>query len=194
MSLKHPDKNFFFKLRKRWLKRIPTKRKLIKNKYLGFISHRLHDRRLWRFDHHSVPIACGIGVFVAFLPIPFQMVLSVIIGLFARANLLLCIALVWISNPITMGPILYFCYKVGEVFIKPSSKALSKHAQSSDIFSQLNIIWQPLILGCFICAAIAGLGSYLIIRIYFWFYKIYLKYKHNQKLKKSQEEKSKIKQ
>ena len=191
MSLKHPKKKFFFNLRKRWLKFIPTKRKIIKSKYLKFISHRLHDRRLWRLDNHSVPVACGIGFFVAFIPIPFQMVLSVVIGLFLRANLLLCAALVWITNPITMGPIFYFCYRIGQWALGSAKVGLPKKLDPSNLFNQLHLIWQPFILGCFICAVIAGVGAYSVLRLYFLFYKTHLKHKHTQKLMHNNQNKPK---
>lgn len=182
MSLKHPKKKFFFNLRKRWLKFIPTKRKIIQTKQLRFIAHRLHDRRLWRFDHHSVPIACGIGVFLSFMPIPFQMIVSIIIGIFARANLLLCVVLVWISNPVTLGPILYFSYRIGKWILGSPEVDFPKQLDAGDLFHQLHLVWQPLILGCFVCGIIAGVGVYLILKIYFMFYTIHLKRKHAKKL------------
>ena len=50
---------------------------------------------------------------MAFLPVPFQMVLAALGALWRRVNLPLAVALICITNPLTMAPAFYLCYKVG---------------------------------------------------------------------------------
>jgi uncharacterized protein (DUF2062 family) len=49
-----------------------------------------------------------VGLFCAFIPVPFQMLLAAPSAIIFSANLPVSIALVWITNPITMPPIFFF--------------------------------------------------------------------------------------
>ena len=62
--------------------------------------------------------ALFIGMWVAMLPIvSIQMIVVFLIALIIRANLPVIVALQWISNPFTMGPIYFADYKIGmEIF------------------------------------------------------------------------------
>ena len=57
-------------------------------------------------------------MWVAMLPIvSIQMIVVFLIALIIRANLPVIVALQWISNPFTMGPIYFADYKIGmEIF------------------------------------------------------------------------------
>ena len=81
------------------------------NKYLRFILKRVgHKPYLWEFNRREVVMATWIGVFWAMVPMPFQMIPAVIMSVVFRANILVAIAWVWLSNPFTMLPIFYFEY------------------------------------------------------------------------------------
>jgi len=62
--------------------------------------------------------ALFLGMWIAMLPIvSIQMFVVFILAILVRANLPLIVALQWISNPFTMGPIYFADYKIGmEVF------------------------------------------------------------------------------
>jgi uncharacterized protein (DUF2062 family) len=57
------------------------------------------------------------GLFCAFLPMPFQIIPAVLGAIYFRVNLPLCIALVWLSNPVTLIPILYIAYWLGSAVL-----------------------------------------------------------------------------
>lgn len=77
-----------------------------------FAPH-LSDPSLWHLNRRSVAGAMYWGLFCAFLPIPFQFLPAALGAIFFRVNLPLCIALVWLSNPLTAIPILYIAYGLG---------------------------------------------------------------------------------
>ena len=99
---------------KKTLKRLsPDPETLRNHKHLGWLSKHLHDRSLWNFNRRSISKAFAVGLFCAFVPVPFQMILAAPAAVIFSANLPLSVALVWITNPVTMPPIYYGCYKLG---------------------------------------------------------------------------------
>ena len=59
----------------------------------------LQEPELWHLHRRSVSGAVFIGMFCAFMPIPFQMVVAASLAVFSRCNLPISVALVWITNP-----------------------------------------------------------------------------------------------
>jgi uncharacterized protein (DUF2062 family) len=81
---------------------------------------------------HRLAMGVAIAMFVTFTPtIGLQMALVVGLAWLFKANKLVGVPLVWISNPATMVPILYGCYWVGK-------KILGGPGISADWFSTLN--------------------------------------------------------
>lgn len=105
------------------------------------------------------------------LPIPFQMLLAAYLAYRLAANLPIAVALVWISNPFTI-PAIYFCqYKLGSIIfgnqVPDPGFELSVHW----FYQQINAIWQPFLLGAFICALVGSLLGYMIVNR-FWVWKV----------------------
>lgn len=83
-----------------------------------------HRQRLTRFVYHDLlhaddppqrlALGMAIGMFVAFTPtIGFQMVVAGFLSWLLRGNQVVSVAVVWISNPATMVPIFWYCYRIG---------------------------------------------------------------------------------
>ena len=73
----------------------------------------LQNPEIWHFHRRSVAGAAFIGLFVSFLPIPMHMLIAAAIAIATRCNLPLAVGLVWVNNPLTMGPLYFFAYKLG---------------------------------------------------------------------------------
>lgn len=91
------------------------------------------------------------------------MVFAAIAALWLRANLPLSIALVWVSNPLTMPPIFYSCYKLGSYLLQTPELAFEFEASWQWLNTGLVQIWQPFLLGCFIFGLFFGLLGYLLV-------------------------------
>ncbi len=157
---------------KKTLKRYtPDHKKIKEHKHLQWLGDHIHSPSLWYFNRKSISKAFAVGLFCAFIPVPFQMVLAAIGAVIFSSNLALSIALVWITNPITMPPIFYGTYKLGALILGTEVK---EFIFSFDyLLSAFAQIWQPFLLGCFISAAVSSFVGYWAIQLaYRWiFYK-----------------------
>ncbi|WP_432798399.1 DUF2062 domain-containing protein [Poriferisphaera sp. WC338] len=83
-----------------------------------WLTPRYWFRRLvkLRATPHDVAMGSSIGVFVAFTPtIGLQMVIAGVLATLMRTSRPAAIIPVWISNPVTMGPIFAITYWVGKL-------------------------------------------------------------------------------
>lgn len=93
----------------RWYKRyLPTKDWVRKQRILGPLRHRLLDEDLWHLHRRSLSGAFFVGLFCAWLPIPMQTLVAAVIALAGRVHLPISVGLVFVTNPITMGPMFIF--------------------------------------------------------------------------------------
>jgi uncharacterized protein (DUF2062 family) len=119
----------------------------------------LHQPDVWHLDRRSVSGACAVGLFVAWVPLPIQMVLAATLALLFRVNLPLSVALVWIANPLTMGPMYWYAWHLGALLLDMSALAVEFESTFAWLTASLNKVWKPLSLGCLILGtASAGVG------------------------------------
>ncbi len=156
---------------KRYFKRyIPTADKLKKNKALSLLGSQIHDPELWHLHRFSVAKAFFNGIFWAAIPIPLQMLCAAFFAVPLKANIPLSVALVWVSNPITMPFVFYANYMIGKLVI--NSDSTSEFQLSVEwMWNQLSEIWLPLYVGSLISGIVAGTISYFLI-LAIWRYKV----------------------
>lgn len=134
------------------------------HKHLRIFGRLLHDPNLFHLNRRSVSGAFALGLFNAFVPVPFQMVLSAAGAILFRVNLPIAVGLVWITNPVTMPPIFYFCYLVGTWILGTPVSDVQFSISLHWLGSELARIWQPFLLGCFVCGVIAAIAGYVLMR------------------------------
>lgn len=114
----------------------------------------LHDPCLWHLNRRSVTRAVFIGIATAFIPLPIHMLVAAALSVFVRCNLALAVALVWISNPFTIPPVFYACFRVGNWLLGRAHAPAGFAFTLRGIADGMATSWQPLLLGCAVC----GLG------------------------------------
>ena len=125
----------------------------------------LHDPNLWHLNRRSVAGGAAVGLFCAFVPIPFQMVLAAAIAIIARVNLPIAAAGVWVSNPFTMPPLFYFAYRVGKSLLgMEGGNGFHFELSFAWLGSELEAVWAPFLLGCFVLGSISALFAYMLVR------------------------------
>jgi hypothetical protein len=129
----------------------------------------IYSGNLWHINRYSASMAFFVGPFVAFLPVPGQMLIAALAAIRLRCNLPLSVGLVWITNPLTAPAILYLAYRVGALVlgVPPGMPAFS--LSWSWLSSELGSIWQPLLLGCLLLGLFSGsLGYFVINNLWRW--------------------------
>lgn len=148
-------------------KYLPHPDKVKNNRYLNVFGPVIHEPQLWHLTRHSVAKAFMVGLFFAFWPVPFQMVLAAGVAILVRANLPLSVALVWITNPVTMPFLFGLAYYVGGLVLGHETGQLSFELSWAWLEQNLAGLWQPFLLGCGICAIVAGFIGYFAMGL-FW--------------------------
>lgn len=74
----------------------------------------IFNRELWHPCRETVASGLGIGLFMAMLPIPGQMLLAAMAAMRLRANVAIAIAACWVTNPATQ----FFIMRQQELFGK----------------------------------------------------------------------------
>jgi uncharacterized protein (DUF2062 family) len=142
---------------------------------------------------HRLALGVAIGMFVAFTPtIGLQTILAVGLAALLRANKLICIPLVWVTNPVTGVPIYALCYRLGAGLIGshphppqehigpvmgPAEQVLSQGLGRlvawdfwRDILAGLTRVGAQLWVGCLLVGFVLAVISYFPCR---WFIEHY---------------------
>ncbi len=145
----------------RWM---PDHKVIREHKALRCFGRLLHNSSLWHLNRHTLAKAFFIGLFCAMLPIPFQMVVAAAGAIWLHANLPVSVALVWLTNPLTMPPIFYLAYKVGGWLLQLPEQDFSFEASLDWAVHSMLLIWQPFLLGCFVLGLLFGVLGYVTIQ------------------------------
>ena len=152
---------------------------ITENSLIKRLGPRLQDPGLWHINRHSVSGAVAVGLFCGFLPVPFQMLIAAVGAILFRVNLLIAVPTVWISNPITIPPIFYFCYLVGVWILGATAHPFEFELSFEWLMTELSQIWQPFLLGCLVMATLSAIIGYCMVRL-FWRYHIWQQIKQRR--------------
>lgn len=156
-------------LKQRFSTWLPSEKELQQHYCLRYLAKLIRSPRLWHYNRKSIAIACFIGLFVAMIPLPMQMLIAACWAIAFQANLPMSVSLVWISNPITIPPLFYLAYQLGAQIlqietadiasVELSWAQLSWESISSNFFS----IWAPLLTGSLLIGAALGLSGFYLV-------------------------------
>jgi len=131
----------------------------------------LHDPNIWHLNRRSVSGAFAIGLFLAWIPLPVQMPVAGLLALLFRVNLPLSVVLVWISNPLTWGPMFWFAWKVGVVLLGIEHVPVQFESTLQWFTTGLARIWLPLTVGSLLLGALSSALGYSLCRL-LWRYHV----------------------
>lgn len=151
---------------KKFFKKYAPNRDTVKEyKMLNFLGSSLFHEDLWKFNRTSFCKAIAIGLFLGWMPMMFQMIPAAYFAVIFRANLPLSLAGVWISNPITMAPMMYFAYLFGNNVLNLDPIYSEFKLDSDWIMNALGNIWEPLLVGTIIIGIASSIFGYFLMHL-----------------------------
>ncbi len=131
--------------------------------FMAPFRHLLHDHRLWGIRRQTVVPAFALGLFVAFLPFPGHTLMGALAALALRVNIPVAALSTWISNPLTMGPLYYFTYRLGVMLLDVPPKPFEFRLSLDWVTHTFVNIWQPMLLGSMLLGSLTALIGYIAL-------------------------------
>lgn len=152
------------KLLKKWL---PRPEQMKNNPSFRWLHAFFNRPMLWHLNRASVCRAMAVGLFWAWVPLPFQMVFSASFAIFFKANLPLSVALVWITNPLTMPALYYAAYRFGLWLLHMPHQPFHFQLSFTWLWSTMHTVGFPFLLGCLVLGLFSALVGYVSMH-YLW--------------------------
>ena len=151
---------------KKFLRRhLPSATVMREHPHLSWLGSWLTNPQIWHLHRRAVAGAAFIGLFCMFLPIPFQMLPAALLAIMTRCNLPLSVALVWISNPLTIAPMFYFAYRLGAWLLDMELEVSTIEISWDWLSTNASAIGYPLLVGCLVCGWVSGVTGFIIAHV-----------------------------
>jgi uncharacterized protein (DUF2062 family) len=150
---------------------LPDFAKVLKHPSLRWTEPLVRDPNLLHINRESVSLAVFIGIFAAFIPLPGQTFIAAALAFWWHANLPISVLTIWISNPLTIGPMFYLTHRLGSFLLgsDPIDFTVSLTWQwFSNIGAQILL---PLLTGSLLCGLVLASCGYFAIN-YLWRWKV----------------------
>lgn len=151
---------------KKFIQRFSPKPETLQNHpHLKHLGEALHNPNLWHLNRRNACGAVAIGLFCAWLPIPFQMLLASILAMYFSVNLPISVALVWLSNPLTMPPLFYVAYRLGAYILNEPVVEFNLQLSFQWLAEMFETIAPALLLGSVILAFVSAALGYFSLSL-----------------------------
>ncbi len=149
---------------RRLRRKLPKKHEIQNTPSLSMLKGFWSRSELWAMNRNSLPMGISIGIFCAFLPMPFEMVVAAFLAVAFGGNVIFAISFVWISNPFTWVPLYTPCYWIGTKILRIEPISLTSMS-SLRINSELGYHYAALWIGCVFVGLIIGFLSFITLKI-----------------------------
>lgn len=135
------------------------------HKLKDFIKKYKIPREYLSTSRRMVSKAVLIGLFIAFIPMPMQMLAVIAVTPFSRFNVPIALAMCWLSNPFTMPPMYYMEYVTGSFLLGMETTPVE---MTMEWFTKnLGNIFIPLYTGTAFYSIFGSSLAYYLVN-YFW--------------------------
>ena len=143
-------------------------------------------RELLSINRRMVSRAILVGMFIAMIPMPMQMLAVMLVVPFFRFNVPIGVSLVWITNPFTMPFIYYIEYLTGNFLLM--QEGINDIQLTMDWFTEnIGDIFIPLYVGTLFYSVLFSVGGYYLVN-WLWIHSV-----GQEKKKKSENQNKKEK-
>lgn len=156
---------------------MPTPKEIQQYRYIHIFGDTLKQSELWAFNRTSIAKGIAIGLFCAFLPMPFESLPAIFIAAMIRGNIPFAVAGVWISNPLTWIPLYTPCYVLGSKLLGLDPIPIEQ-ITILGFGSHYGALW----LGCLIVGGFVSLTAHFVIS-YMWTSQVRKRWRRRQLLR-----------
>jgi uncharacterized protein (DUF2062 family) len=132
------------------------------------ITRPISNRALWIPCRDTVATGLAIGLFFSMMLMPFQMVPAALLAMRVKANVPFAIAGCWVTNPLTIPPVIWSQYLLGDWLRHscgvPMPKFLTQVPFPHEKLGDLNAA--SYMLGMITSAVILALAAYPIVHVF----------------------------
>lgn len=144
---------------------MPTREWLHGSGFLRGFTGILHDPQIFHLTRRSAAGGVATGLFFAFIPVPGQTVLAALSSLLFRVNLPLAVLFTFVTNPITMAPLLYLSYRLGAAILGRPLEPISFEISLAWFGSSFLRLWPSIFTGGLLLGCISALAGYAVIKL-----------------------------
>ena len=149
---------------RRFFRKFAVKRHHVGDSWLlAPFQHLLQDSRLWGIRRRTVAPAFALGLFVAFMPFPGHIAMSALGALASRINIPVAVVTSFVSNPLTMGPMYFFAYQLGQTILGSPAVPFDFEFSLDWVTHTFVTIWQPMMLGCVLLGTASALVGFVVV-------------------------------
>lgn len=161
--------------RKFFRKFLPSHDSIRENRYIRWFGPWLQHHNLWHLHRRSVAGGIAAGLFAGLVPgsNPVQFVVAALLAIAGRVNLPLAVFVTLYSNPLTVVPLYYVAFKLGQLVLFETGNdlpAVALHLEGKG-FSEwipaalqwLSSVGKPLVIGLPLLAVILAVAGYFVV-------------------------------
>ena len=161
--------------RKLFRKLLPSHDTIRQNRYVACFGPRLQHPNLWHLHRRSVAGGVALGLFAGLVPgsNPVQFLVASLLAIAFRVNLPIAVAVTLYSNPLTVVPLYYAAFKLGQLVLLRSDSDLPSIAAALEgkgfrewlptAFEWLAGVGYPLLVGLPLLALMLAVVGYLLM-------------------------------
>jgi uncharacterized protein (DUF2062 family) len=126
---------------------------------------RLRDPRLWALNRRAITTAVGVGVAIAFTPLPMHLLVGLLAAILWRLNVPAMVGTLLVANPLMAVPMYYFAYRVGAWLLRSAPHHFHFELSWAWLASGMGGAWKPFLLGSLVCSVVGGLTAKYLLEL-----------------------------
>ncbi|HEV7393447.1 MAG TPA: DUF2062 domain-containing protein [Burkholderiales bacterium] len=169
--------------RKLFKKFLPSHESIKQNRYVACLGPRIQHHNLWHLNRRGVAGGVAAGLFAGLIPgsNPVQFLAASLLAVAFRVNLPIAVAVTLYSNPLTIVPLYFAAFKLGQLALLQHGGDLPSVALALEgkgfrewiptAFQWLASVGKPLLVGLPLLAIILAFIGYFAVH---WAWRIYV--------------------
>jgi uncharacterized protein (DUF2062 family) len=161
--------------RKFFRKYLPSHERVRENRYIRCFGPWLQHHNLWHLHRRSVAGGVAAGLFAGLVPgsNPVQFFVAALLAIAGRVNLPIAVAVTLYSNPLTVVPLYYIAFKLGQLVMLETGSDLPPLAMSLEgkgfrewipaALPWLSSVGKPLVVGLPLLAVLLAVVGYFAV-------------------------------